>query len=344
MPKIRIRNAFRSNKKAVKSPRSTESSPRDLLPLEIGALHPMSPVGSSKLPVQAETDMFAPMSPLGEQKLRLMPTIAEYRCKGFLNDEQERELYTQLQQHKVNPFDNSTVKEVEKKLEEYKEMALVARQPEGAQRAVEFPKGRVVAREPKNAKQFFEQLQQNENRQRTVPNDRETSKIVDKFAGDPPNRSKHGVVKRLYEEDSSEEPEDPLPDEGDRFKPLASYQETLTNNKVILDVRDIVDQADEDFVESLFVEMCFFARLGFLQPPMCLRCLYMESVEGMEEDSDCRHFCVWRRNANDALHPNTMAGNLCLVECQAARRLIEGNEVQLHYWDHIKRRLVMVER
>ncbi|KAI2505283.1 hypothetical protein MHU86_9185 [Fragilaria crotonensis] len=204
--------------------------------------------------------------------------------------------------------------------------------------------GTVVAREPKNAKQFFEQLQQNENRQRTVPNDRETSKIVDKFAGDPPIRSKHGVVKRLYEEDSSEEPDDPLPDEGDRFKPLASYQETLTNNKVILDVRDIVDQADEDFVESLFVEMCFFARLGFLQPPMCLRCLYMESVEGMEEDSDCRHFCVWRRNANDALHPNTMAGNLCLVECQAARRLIEGNEVQQHYWDHIKRRLVMVER
>ena len=344
MPKIRIRNAFRSNKKAAKSPQSTGSSPRDLLPLEIGAIHPMSPVGSSKLPLKSETETFAPMSPLGEQKLRLMPKIAEYRCKGFLDDEQERELYTRLQQHKVNPFDNSTVKEVEKKLEEYKQMVLVARPTEGAQRQTECTSGKVVDREPKNPKQFFEQLQHNENRQRKVAKDRDANKIVDKFAGDPSSRRKHEVVKRLYEEDTSEVPEDPLREEGNRFQPLASYEETLTNNKVILDVRDIVDQADEDFVESLFVEMCFFARLGFLQPPMCLRCLYMESIEGMEEDSDCKHFCVWRRNANEALNPTSLAGNLCLVECHAARRLIEGNEVQQHYWDHIKRRLVMGER
>ena len=344
MPKIRIRNAFRSSKQAVKSPRSTTLSPRDLLPLEINAVQPISPLGSSKIPQHPESHMHAPMSPVGEQKLRLMPKIAEYRCKGFLNDEQERELYTRLQQHKINPFDNSTVGEVEKKLEEYKTMFSIARSREVAKHEAGIPPQTVVEQEPKNPKQFFQQLLKNEQRQISIAKSDEENKIVDSYARDRQRSHTKGVVKRLYPDDAREELEDPLPEEDDLFKPAVSYKETSMNERAILDVKDVVDQADEDFVESLFVEMCFFARLGFLQPPICLRCLYMESVEGMEEDFDCRNFCVWRKNANEALHPTALDGNLCLVECQAARRLIDGNEVQQHYWDHIKRRLVMVER
>lgn len=278
--------------------------PLEMEPLEMENFSPMFPVGSSGFPSSREPERFQPISPVGEQKLRIMPKIAAYREKGYLNDEQERDLYTDLQQHKQNPFDNSTVQEVERKLEEFKTFS-----------------------EP-----VLRDLFQQENTQIRIGNDQ--NKRLE--------WQQNGVAKRLYQEDPEEEPEQK--EEEEIVKPRLSYKETPLNDRVILDSGDIMDQAPEDFLEHLFVEMCFFARLGFIQPPTCLRCLYMEAIEGMDEDLNCTTFCTWRRNANEALHPDALDGNLCLVECQAARKLINGEEVQDHYWDHIKRQFVLMEK
>lgn len=337
MPKIRIRSAFRYGKQPSSAATTPGRSPREsLLPRsQHEPTQPLSPLGLSKETGNEGRKVSVPMSPVGEQKLRLMPRIAEYRCKGYLNDEQERELYTQLQQHKINPFDNSTVQDVERKLEEYKALSCGTASRDGV-----APRG---GQEGPNSMQTLRDRLQKQKARTQIPNAYADNDRYDRVMRDQESISQETVAKRLYQ-DNLEDLQQPAHDEEDFSKTSLAYKEIPLNDRVILDASDLVDQVGEEFVENLFVEMCFFARLGFLQPTMCLRCLYMESIEGMDEDLDCKNFCVWRRNANEPLHPQALQGNLCLVECQAARKLVEGNQIQDHYWDHIKRRLVLVAR
>ena len=96
----------------------------------------------------------------------------------------------------------------------------------------------------------------------------------------------------------------------------------------------------EDALKDLFVEMAFFARLGFVQPPSCLHCVYRESIENMTPDLGCKQFVPWRKDANTPIHPHQLDDNIMLVQCHAARSLIQGESVDRYRWDKIKRKLI----
>jgi hypothetical protein len=98
----------------------------------------------------------------------------------------------------------------------------------------------------------------------------------------------------------------------------------------------------EQELQVLFVETCFFARLGFVQPPCCLKCTYRQTVknERASTQKPCRQWVVWRKNAEEALHPNKLVGNIVLIQCHAANSLLEGNHVDGCCWDSSRKQLV----
>ena len=87
-------------------------------------------------------------------------------------------------------------------------------------------------------------------------------------------------------------------------------------------------------VADLFVEMCFFARLGFLQPPCCLKCSFLTSLSSQEKKRErlsttqqCNRWVVWRQDASVVLSRKSLKGNLLLVRCNAAQELVMGQPV-----------------
>jgi hypothetical protein len=120
-------------------------------------------------------------------------------------------------------------------------------------------------------------------------------------------------------------------------------------------------QFDPRQIQELFVEMCFFARLGFVQPPCCLQCTYRDCNDTSPTPTNnhqnhhrhpnacaaaaasnsskshnvrsCQRWVVWRKDANTLLHPNLLDGNVLIVQCQAAQRLLAGDQVDGCYWD-----------
>lgn len=110
--------------------------------------------------------------------------------------------------------------------------------------------------------------------------------------------------------------------------------------------------SDPQSAQDWFVEMCFFARLGFAQPPSCLHCTYHDAMmmksETKQNASSRSHFCtrwvVWRRNANLLLHPDTVADNAVLVQCHAVQDLLDGRCVLGQYrWNATSNQLVVVD-
>ena len=90
-------------------------------------------------------------------------------------------------------------------------------------------------------------------------------------------------------------------------------------------------------LQELFVEMCFFARLGFVQPPCCLQCTYRESMKEAVPNTQCPKWVVWRKSATELLHPKNMEGNAMVVQCHAARKLLSGESVDGFRWDKKKK-------
>ena len=92
-------------------------------------------------------------------------------------------------------------------------------------------------------------------------------------------------------------------------------------------------------VKDLFVGMCVYSRLGFLQPPCCLRCSYdnSEDDESKKRESNlkCQKPVVWRINASSShlLHPEKLKGNLMVIPCSSARSLLRGKSIQGKKWD-----------
>lgn len=119
-------------------------------------------------------------------------------------------------------------------------------------------------------------------------------------------------------------------------KPKAT---TIVAPGKILEPSDL-QLTDEDYLQELFCEMCFFARLGFVQPPSCLQCVYKESIQGTQSDPHCQRLVVWRKNARLLLHPQQLDDNVVLVECRAVRHLLEEKTVDAHQWDKEKRQLL----
>jgi hypothetical protein len=103
------------------------------------------------------------------------------------------------------------------------------------------------------------------------------------------------------------------------------------------------DSLNPSLLQELFVEMCFYARLGFVQPPCCLKCTYRHAHNPNTSNpttlAACQQFVVWRKNATAVLHPGTLATNIVLVPCADAQKLLDGQVVSGYYWDAAKKRL-----
>jgi len=115
-------------------------------------------------------------------------------------------------------------------------------------------------------------------------------------------------------------------------------------------------------IEKLFVEMCFYARLTFIQPPCCLQCAYRcarlgssgrdrdgnfpSSIgEDIDPKSTCNNLVVWRINANTShlLDPDKLEGNIILITCSTARALLAGETAQEMKWDRKTKTLVKIK-
>ena len=116
-------------------------------------------------------------------------------------------------------------------------------------------------------------------------------------------------------------------------------------------------------VKELFVEMTFYSRLGYIQPPCCLHCTYTEcynnnarskeivAVVGDDDDDQqqhtnktkiksnqivnyqhnhnkCHRYVIWRKDTNIILHPDTIATNIVLLPCYLVRQLLQDGEKQ----------------
>ena len=125
---------------------------------------------------------------------------------------------------------------------------------------------------------------------------------------------------------------------------------------------------------------CFFARLGFVQPPSCLKCAYRLSRCGStnsgvsnqknnnhcnadKETSDgrrdggggeastdsasipmtpksCGELVAWRVDANIPLHPDNLEGNIVFITCDTAKSLVSGDAYPSVRWEIRNKRLL----
>jgi len=121
--------------------------------------------------------------------------------------------------------------------------------------------------------------------------------------------------------------------------PLATATNKSVNsvrNPTILPPRDLANVLSDHAVADLFVETCFFARLGFAQPPCCMSCTYKEALKGNIPNMDCSSWVIWRKNANRTFDPSNnanMADNALVVQCKTARKLVQGKMVEGYQWD-----------
>jgi hypothetical protein len=117
-----------------------------------------------------------------------------------------------------------------------------------------------------------------------------------------------------------------------------------SSSALILEPADVWKGAaefDEKQLQELFVEMCFFARLGFVQPPCCLQCTYRESIPKKAPKTDCKRWVVWRKDAEKLLHPSRLDGNILIIQCHVARSLLAGESVDGREWDTEQKQVVV---
>ncbi len=117
---------------------------------------------------------------------------------------------------------------------------------------------------------------------------------------------------------------------------------TSIRNPTIVPPSDLSNVLSEHNVADLFVETCFFARLGFVQPPCCMSCTYKEALKGNMPDMDCDTWVIWRTNASKTFDPSNnafMADNAMVVKCKSARKLVTGKMVEGYQWDANKKML-----
>ncbi len=115
---------------------------------------------------------------------------------------------------------------------------------------------------------------------------------------------------------------------------------TQKKSEVIMQPKDLSKKISSDEVEELFVETCFYARLGFVQPPCCLQCTYRESLKDATPEPQCNRWVLWRQDAKHVLHPETLKENSIFVQCHVAKDLLAGKIVDSHKWDASKKVLL----
>jgi len=123
----------------------------------------------------------------------------------------------------------------------------------------------------------------------------------------------------------------------------SSIEDGQGEQKVLIEPHDLwngsVKMFDEKQLQDLFVEMCFFARLGYVQPPSCLKCAYKQSMS-KDKACACKGWVVWRKDATTSLHPNRIDGNIVIVQCEQARKLLKGSTVDGCTWDPDQKLLI----
>mmetsp|Transcript_4546 Transcript_4546/g.6637 ORF Transcript_4546/g.6637 Transcript_4546/m.6637 type:complete len:168 (-) Transcript_4546:205-708(-) len=103
--------------------------------------------------------------------------------------------------------------------------------------------------------------------------------------------------------------------------------------------KDLHGIVPHEEIRNIFVEMCVFARMGFIHPPSCLQCAY----KSCEWSDSCDNLVVWRRRAgddNDLLQPIRLGGNILFVKCSIAQAWMRGEEAAGKKWDKKKKHLV----
>lgn len=116
----------------------------------------------------------------------------------------------------------------------------------------------------------------------------------------------------------------------------------------------ITDSIENDFkldrneTERVFVEMCVFARLGFLQPPSCVRCVYNSVLKGNLSENDvdqvpCERIIAWRKDANKKIDSENMKGTLTFVKCHDAKKWANGHAADNMRWDQVMKKLQNVQ-
>jgi len=139
-----------------------------------------------------------------------------------------------------------------------------------------------------------------------------------------------------YDDDETQEEQQPLA--------------TATNRTVngaraptIVPPKDLSNVLSEFAISELFVETCFFARLGFVQPPCCMSCTYKEALKGNIPDLECQTWVIFRKNGNRNFDPSNnanMGDNALVVQCRTARKLCAGKMVEGYQWDSRQKMLL----
>ena len=123
---------------------------------------------------------------------------------------------------------------------------------------------------------------------------------------------------------------------------------------------------DRDTLQRLFVEMCVFGRMKYVQPVSCIQCVLANENDignGKDNDKDennnpksssrnqCQNWVVWRKNASEecttrhntnintgtntanSFHPEALEGNLLFVTCATAQAWLRKETVGGMEWD-----------
>eukprot|EP00563_Minutocellus_polymorphus_P011278 CAMPEP_0181071458 /NCGR_PEP_ID=MMETSP1070-20121207/28051_1 /TAXON_ID=265543 /ORGANISM="Minutocellus polymorphus, Strain NH13" /LENGTH=154 /DNA_ID=CAMNT_0023152453 /DNA_START=63 /DNA_END=527 /DNA_ORIENTATION=+ len=98
-------------------------------------------------------------------------------------------------------------------------------------------------------------------------------------------------------------------------------------------------------MENLFIDMSFYARLGFLQAPSCLRCAYREAHAGTAwkdalASQGCGRLVMWRKDTALPIHPDNLQANAAVMTCQSAKAFMRGERVGGVHWDKNTQKLV----
>merc|ERR1719215_1705795 len=95
----------------------------------------------------------------------------------------------------------------------------------------------------------------------------------------------------------------------------------------------------QEMIEELFVSMIAFSKMGFEQPPCCLKCAYHTSTGDYNSTSSpiltCKNLILWKIDATK----DAMKDNIVIVQCRAADMLIGGKEVESWKWDNNSKKL-----
>ena len=98
-------------------------------------------------------------------------------------------------------------------------------------------------------------------------------------------------------------------------------------------------------MENLFIDMSFYARLGFLQAPSCLKCAYRDAHAGTDyrdaiAAKGCGRLVLWRKDTALPIHPDNMQTNSVVITCATAKAFMRGETVACVHWDKDSQTLV----